>query len=137
MGEQHLGGRSSRMPKRGGLEWGAKPHVCMHVLGTARTDPRVMREATALAGAGYRVSVVDVERDGSRSHKEFIEGVELRHLVLPYKFVRTRFKPWFLVKAARMTLRGTVALLRVRADIYHAHDDVALPALYIAARLRH
>ncbi len=35
--------------------------VCMHVLGTAATDPRVLREATALVEAGYTVSIVDIE----------------------------------------------------------------------------
>jgi hypothetical protein len=32
--------------------------VCMHVLGTARNDVRVMRSATALAEAGYKISII-------------------------------------------------------------------------------
>lgn len=35
--------------------------ICMHVLGTASTDVRVMREATALVEAGFSVSIVDIE----------------------------------------------------------------------------
>ena len=41
--------------------------VGMHVLGTAATDPRVMREATALIEAGYAVSIVDIEEIGNQS----------------------------------------------------------------------
>ncbi len=32
--------------------------ICMHVRGVARTDVRVMREATVLAEAGFVVSIV-------------------------------------------------------------------------------
>ncbi len=35
--------------------------VCMYVLGTSRTDVRVMREAVSLVEAGFAVSIVDVE----------------------------------------------------------------------------
>jgi glycosyltransferase involved in cell wall biosynthesis len=108
----------------------------MHVLGTARTDPRVMREATALTRAGYTVTVVDVEHDRSRGRQEMLDGVRLRHIMMPGWFISTRFKPWFLVKAARIFLQGGGAVLRTRADVYHAHDDLTLPAMSLAARLR-
>ena len=83
----------------------SRGRVCMHVLGTARTDPRVMREATALTRAGYTVTVVDVEHDRSRGRQEMLDGVRLRHIMMPSWFISTRFKPWFLVKAARILLR--------------------------------
>ncbi len=110
--------------------------VCMHVLGTVRTDARVMREATTLARAGFTVCVVDVEHDRTRPHVETLEGVRVEHLMAPSWFVPTRFKPWFLVKAARILIRGTLALLRAPADVYHAQDVTALPGCYLAARLR-
>lgn len=119
--------------------------VCMHVLGVARTDVRVMREATALVEAGFAVTVVDVE--GSQHPngvhgqyrppaRETIHGINLKHIVSPAWYIPTRFKPWFLVKLVLMILRGAFQLLRTPADIYHAHDDISLPACYIAARLR-
>src|SRR5262245_51036153 len=110
--------------------------VCMHLLGTARTDGRVMREATALARAGFNVTIVDVEYDRSRPRKEALEGVHLHHLVMPSWFVPVRFKPWFLTKLLRIVVRGTLGMWREEADIYHAHDDRALPATYMIARLR-
>ena len=111
--------------------------VCMHVLGTARTDVRVMREATALARAGMEVSIVDIENERTRPREEEFNGIHLKHLVMPGWFIPARFKPWFLVKLVWIIIHGTLGLLRTPADIYHAHDDTALPACYIAARLRH
>ena len=48
--------------------------VCMHVLGTARTDVRVMREATALARAGMEVSIVDIESEPTRPREEVLDA---------------------------------------------------------------
>jgi glycosyltransferase involved in cell wall biosynthesis len=115
---------------------GAAPGVCMHVHGPARTDQRVMREATALAEDGYRVTVVDVEPDRQRPREEIVRGVRMRHIVMPSWFVSTRFKPWFLVKLARMIAIGSWQLLRTHADVYHAQDISALPMCYIVALLR-
>lgn len=110
--------------------------VCMHVLKEVRTDFRVMRLATALIEAGFAVSIVDVEGERTRPVEEDIRGVCVKHIFMSSWFIPTRFKPWFLVKAARLIIRSTLRLLRTRADIYHAHDAEALPACYIAARLR-
>lgn len=110
--------------------------VCMHVLGEARTDGRVMREAKALAEAGFSVSIVDIESDCARPLTETIEGVHLKHIMMPAWFVPTRFKPWFLLKMMRMFIRSAISVLQTPTDIYHAHEEMALPACYIAARLR-
>ncbi len=108
--------------------------VCMHY--ADRTDARVMRDATALVEAGFAVTIVDVESDRTRPAEEEIRGVHLKHILMPSYFVPARFKPWFLVKLAMLAIYGTIQLLRVQADIYHAHVERALPACYIAARLR-
>ncbi len=115
--------------------------VCMHVLGRAAADARVkdarvMREATALVEAGFELTVVDVADDRKRCREENIQGVRIKHIIMPSWFTPTRFKPWFLVKAVRMIMGGTIQLLSIPADIYHAHDANALPACYIAASLR-
>ena len=110
--------------------------VCMHVRGVARTDFRVMREAAALLEAGFSVAIVDVEYERSRPAEEDIRGVCIKHTIRPQAFVPARFKPWFLVKATHLMLSSTIRLMRTPAAIYHAHDANALPACYIAARLR-
>jgi glycosyltransferase involved in cell wall biosynthesis len=111
-------------------------NVSMHVLGTAAADARVMREATALVEAGFGVTIVDVVSNRNGPSEENIRGVCIKHIIMPSWFISTRFKPWYLVKAMQMIMRGTIKLLSIPADIYHAHDVDALPACYIATRLR-
>ncbi len=115
----------------------AQARVCMHVLGRARGDGRVLREAAALRQAGMDVAIIDIEDQRDRSREEDFRGIRLKHLHSPGWFIPARrFKLWFLVKAFRMLCRGTLALLRTDADVYHAQDMTALPACYIAARVR-
>lgn len=108
--------------------------VCMHY--AHKTDARVMRDATALVEAGYIVTIIDFESDRTRPAEEDIGGVHFKHIFMPSYFVPARFKPWFLVKLVIVMVYGAIQLLRVQADIYHAHVERALPACYIAARLR-
>ena len=108
--------------------------VCMHY--AHYTDPRVMRDAIALVEAGYTVTIVDFERDRTKPAEEDIRGVHFKHIVMPSYFTPARFKPWFLVKLVIVTIRGIIQLLKVQTDIYHAHVERAIPACYVAARLR-
>lgn len=110
--------------------------VCMHVLGPVRTDVRVLREATALVEAGFSVFIIDVEAKNSQTVEEHIHGVCVKHIVMPAWFVSARFKPWFLVKYMLMIIRGIFWLVRSPVEVYHAQDQRALPACYIAALIR-
>ncbi|SRR5579875_36245 len=113
-------------------------NVCMHVLGSARSDVRVMREAHALLEAGYSVSIVDIESADSRSRREEeLDGVSLKHIIVSRAFAVTRFTRWPLLRAGRIFVHSLLRLLQTPADIYHAHDVNALPTSYIAACLRH
>lgn len=109
--------------------------ICMHVLGPARTDARVMREATALVEDGFAVSIVDIESDGGQNVEEEIQGVFLKHIIVSKSFLSTRFARWSLIKAIQILLRVTLCVMRTPADIYHAHDVSGLLPSYIAARL--
>ena len=111
-------------------------HVCMHVLGPARTDVRVMREATALAQAGYSVSVVDVEPKGKRPVEEELHDVCLKHVFVSDAFLTTRFARWAVIRAAQLLFRSTMRLLQTPADIYHAHDVSGLLPCFIVACIR-
>ncbi len=110
--------------------------VCMHVVRQARDDVRVMRAAEALAAGGFAVCVVDVESDATRPAEELLQGVCFKHLAVSREFVATRFTKWTLFRAIRMFFRSVCHLLGTHADIYHAHNEVALPACAIAAWLR-
>jgi succinate dehydrogenase hydrophobic anchor subunit len=108
--------------------------VCMHFV--SRTDPRVMRDATALVEAGYIVTIVDVVSDRTKPAEEDIHGVHFKHIFMPSYFAPAHFKPWFLIKLVIVTIHGIIQLLKVQTDIYHAHVERAIPACYVAARLR-
>lgn len=82
--------------------------VGLHVVRPERVDVRAQRTARALAQAGYTVSIIDVEE------------------VRPFSFL----------KALHAFARGLYDLLRCDADIYHACEVTALPACFIAAKIR-
>jgi glycosyltransferase involved in cell wall biosynthesis len=107
----------------------------MHIRGVARLDPRVRRAASALNEAGFSVSVVDIESERARSLEEDINGIHLKHILKP-DWLNTKRFPWRLIRSVQKIIIGTFMLIRTPADIYHAHNDNALPACYIAAKLR-
>ncbi len=110
--------------------------VGMHVLGAAATDPRVLREATALIEAGYAVSIVDIEEEGSHPLEEDLRGISLKHVLMPHAFFSTRFDKWAIFRVTKMFIRTTRRLLQTQADIYHGHEVSGLLPCYVAACLR-
>jgi glycosyltransferase involved in cell wall biosynthesis len=109
--------------------------VCMHVLNPYRMDARVIRAATALSDADFAVTVVDTVEQCSQTTED-INGIFVKHVKLTGAFTAARFKRWAVIKALPFVVRSIWLLLRTPADFYHAHDATALPACYIAARLR-
>lgn len=108
--------------------------VCMHVRGVARTDGRVLREAGTLVAQGYAVTIVDVEDQPARPPEENLSGICVKHLLKPHWHIPAH--SWRrVVRSAEKFLVSTLTMVRVRADIYHAHDVNALPATYISALL--
>ncbi len=131
--------KASLHPNASTLKETVIPHtaikVCMHVLVTARTDARVMRSATALTDTGFVVSIVDIEGDCNRPAEEKILGVCMKHIIVASSFVSTRFTKWTLLRAVSIFIRSVLLLIQTSADVYHAHDEAALPACYIAAQV--
>ncbi len=122
--------------KRETTKTGMPIKVCMHVLGPAATDPRVLREATALAEAGYTVSIVDIEEKENHQSEEYIRGVHLKHVMVSRSFFSTRFDKSTFVRVATLFVRTMLRLLQDPADIYHGHEVSGLLPCYIAAFLR-
>lgn len=134
---------SSPLIDRGGAiaakEGGAaalRAKVCMHVVGIARTEVRVMRAATALADAGLSVSIIDVQGTQAQKVEETIHHICVKHLKMPDSFVSSRLQQRTFIRAVRLFLGSVMMLIQTRADMYHAHNVAALPACYMAARLR-
>lgn len=116
----------------------AKPsaaRICMHELRDVQKTARTMFIVAALKEAGFDVTVVDVADQDSRAY-EVIDDVSYKHVKTSGEFFKTRFRRWAFVKAVILFVRSTLLLLRTPADVYHVHDCTALPACYIAARIR-
>lgn len=110
--------------------------VCMHVLMPIETDIRVEREARTLMEHGYEVTIVDLAGEASKALVEVHPALKTRHLAVPRNFATVRFRKWAIIRALSLFLRALLLLLGTPADIYHAHDFNALPATYLAARLK-
>ncbi len=114
----------------------ASKRICVHLRGTLRGDMRALRNVLALAQAGYDVSIVDFEDDPTRVEEKETHGVKVTHIYAPDWFEPSFVKLRIFKKLLRMTLQGSIHLLKTPADVYHAGDLRALPATYIAALLR-
>lgn len=82
--------------------------VCLHVVRPLRVDVRAQRTIDALERASYSVEIIDVEET----------------------------RPFSFLKALRAFAWSLYAVLRCDADIYHACEVTALPACFIAAKIR-
>jgi glycosyltransferase involved in cell wall biosynthesis len=128
--------------------------VVMLVKNDLTRDARVRREATALAVAGFKVTVVCLHTEGLPA-VEHIHGYEIRRVAVPEFFKRTRpctpdataslsaagIKPNDPVRPIRnflWSLRQRLLflreVLRCKADIVHAHDGDCILDGFLAAR---
>lgn len=93
-------------------------------------DSRVRREASALAGAGHEVTVLELAPVPSEAHT--MDGFA-RRSVLPPAWLRRRL-PFHLYRAAFLW-SFVMGVRRVRPDTVHAHDAAMLLPGVIGARL--
>ena len=103
----------------------------MLVLNKFTHDTRVRKEARSLVRAGHDVTVWALG-DGHLPAREEIDGFIVRR-----KELRLARSAWRLpgMTLAEQTWATTAALIRERADVYHAHDANALLQAYLAARI--
>jgi glycogen(starch) synthase len=126
--------------------------ICMLVRNSCTRDARVLREAAALAEAGHSVRVVAMREAGTPT-TESRDGFSIER-IFPVPFVRrpvippsspgdqqpsrtpARRSPTLYGARDRLvSLNLTRAALRIRADVYHAHDlNTLMPAARAARR---
>jgi glycosyltransferase involved in cell wall biosynthesis len=129
--------------------------VALCVLRPVSEDVRAQRNIVTLRRAGYQVDVIDVvisagwsKRDGSDKERvKYLHDSTLRHLVTlgwhaldGTKRGTMEHRIFPLIRLWRVLwlfLRCVYLLYRLPADVYHACEISALPACYLAARLRH
>jgi glycosyltransferase involved in cell wall biosynthesis len=104
--------------------------IAMLLHKSVQFDSRVRREASALARAGHRVSVLELAAlpGGTAA----LEGFE-RRSCLPPAWMR-RYLPFHLYRLAFL-LAFVRELARLRPDVVHAHDAAMLAPGLLGARL--
>lgn len=81
--------------------------VCMMVVNDVRRDPRVRREAAALAKAGYDVVVIGIAGDGT-GRSEWLDGYRIAQVPPPRYLRQTSLCKWIASMRRRLS-RGVVA----------------------------
>jgi glycosyltransferase involved in cell wall biosynthesis len=106
--------------------------VVMLVMNDMRADSRVTREASALAAAGHRVTVLALRSPGVPESEERL-GFSIRR-VAEYTTASLR-RPLDKIRQSRTRTAAMVtAAAALQPDIVHAHDSDTLPAGGRAAR---
>jgi glycosyltransferase involved in cell wall biosynthesis len=104
--------------------------VAMLLHKSVQFDSRVRREASALARAGHRVSVLELAPLPGGAAE--LEGFQ-RRSCLPPAWMRRRL-PFHLYRVAFL-LAFVRELVRLRPDVVHAHDAAMLAPGIVGARL--
>jgi hypothetical protein len=131
--------------------------VCLITTGQPSTNPRLVKEADALVGAGYDVHVIaahradwatDMDRQLLASRRWPMTFIDWRREQAPVLFQWSRARQWAAKRATDFRLMGRGltnaaltrvgpelrrAALRVPADLYIAHNLGALSAACAAA----
>src|SRR5688500_8734046 len=94
-------------------------------------DPRVEREATALATAGAHVSILCWDRDGSAPLLETHRGYEIERIVIPAK---RQLGLRQLANLCRFYSEAWRRLQDRQFHVVHAHDLLMLPLGVAVAR---
>jgi len=96
-----------------------------------RPDPRVQREARALADAGYRVTIICWDRQAEFQERQSLDGVEIRRV----RTVRSAYGSGWrqLFYLPRFWRQAQRLAQELRPDIVHCHD---LDTLYVGWRLK-
>jgi glycosyltransferase involved in cell wall biosynthesis len=106
--------------------------VIMLLTNTFRPDPRVHKEAKALMGDGYEVTLFAWDRDGKGIQNQNIDGIEIHRI----RTVRPIGSIGFVLGMLIFWAKSLLLSRKVAFDVVHAHDfDTLLPAILIA-RLR-
>ncbi len=108
--------------------------VCILVHNSISDDARVVKEATSLAKAGWRVLVIGIVLDGSDlpSSEEFSGFTIWR--VTPELFQKSMTGTWGkLIRLVEVIPKVTSKLNAAQARAYHAHDFPALVLMSLAS----
>lgn len=106
--------------------------VASSVISDLPYDARVWKESRSLGNAGFRLFLTGPSFDIERPrHRRDESGIDVLEVPLGH-----RDRPKSYVRRALALIRISMAVLRTRASVYHAHDIHVGPLSWTAARLR-
>ena len=107
--------------------------VAMLLSNAFRPDPRVLKEARSLAQAGYDLTVVAWDREGTFAPQETVDGFT----VLRVQNVRSRYGAGArqLGRLPVFWRRAWAILNEIRPELVHCHDFDTLPPGWLWAKL--
>jgi glycosyltransferase involved in cell wall biosynthesis len=103
----------------------APPKVAMLLTNGFRPDPRVLKEARTLAGAGWAVEIIAWDREGAFLPQERLEGFTVQRIAaVPSHYGAGWVQALRLPRFWRHAWRR---LARLRPEVIHCHDFDTLP----------
>jgi glycosyltransferase involved in cell wall biosynthesis len=98
-----------------------------------RPDPRVFREARAMARHGFKIHLIAWDRDSGRRHQVDENGVDVVRVGprCPYRSVRS-----IMLRLPRYWFNALRESRRMDFDIVHCHDFDTLPLGMMLSKLR-
>jgi glycosyltransferase involved in cell wall biosynthesis len=116
---------------------GARKRIAMCMFGALDRVPPVINEGRSLAEAGCTVELLGLRyHPGQPAREEVAPGFRLRRIDLVSRRLVGDDDRFELLRYAEMALRSFFWCFARNADLYVAHDLIALPYVYPAARLR-
>lgn len=112
--------------------------VCMLVTNGVTPDPRVMKEALTLSESGYDVTVIGTRTKENPTRFEEVSRLKIIRVFRIAFRKKGRILPMLkaLFKALLINIEMFQAALRVKADVYHAHDLDTLLVAVMAGKLK-
>jgi glycosyltransferase involved in cell wall biosynthesis len=105
--------------------------VCAAVVSDLTFDARVWKETRSLAAAGYRVKLIGCKYELAHTQQRREHGIDVVEIPLGTRAGRVS-----VAGRGRTLLRIWIAVLRTKADVYHAHNIHVGPVAWVASRLR-
>ena len=102
--------------------------VCMILNNNFAFDSRVLREATSLVRAGYKIVIYALKDESVKAH-EVINGIEVRRV-----FRSSLVVPPYMMRYVQAFVDLCAALREERFDVYHCHDPDTLLFGYVFAK---
>jgi glycosyltransferase involved in cell wall biosynthesis len=98
-------------------------------------DARVTKEAKTLCDAGHKIIVIALKsHDTLEFEKRF--NFEISRINISTRYLLPKGQIFFFFKYLEFVFQVVIKLLKMKIDLYHAHDLETLPIAYIISKIK-